>query len=394
MKADGVVRPQFRGKALKEVRDRKMAKSAADFVRGSTRNFYCWLAELKKGALPEGPPIWICGDCHYGNLGPLADASGEIQIEIRDFDQAVIGNPAHDLIRLGLSLASAARSSNLPGAATPKLLEGLIDSYERAFAPAAPNLDQPPLIRHFRKQARSSSWKSLASSTIENPKPTLPLGRKLWPVTREEHQELAALANSEEMRELATILSARKDKADVKLVDAAYWRKGCSSLGRLRYAVLLQVGSHHDDRCHCLMDIKEAAKASAPAARRATPKHQAERVVTGARQLSPALGERMRAATLMGKPVFIRELLPQDLKIEIGQLKEDEATLVASYLAIVVGKAHSRQMDAATRKGWKAELQRNRSKRLDAPTWLWRSVVELLADHERAYLEHCRSCKS
>jgi uncharacterized protein (DUF2252 family) len=33
-----------------------------------------------------------------GDLGPLADTDGEIDIEIRDLDQAVIGNPAHDLI--------------------------------------------------------------------------------------------------------------------------------------------------------------------------------------------------------------------------------------------------------------------------------------------------------
>jgi uncharacterized protein (DUF2252 family) len=27
---------------------------------------------------------------------------------------------------------------------------------------------------------------------------------------------------------------------------------------------------------------------------------------------------------------------------------------------------------------------------LEAPSWLWASVVELLALHEAAYLEHCR----
>jgi uncharacterized protein (DUF2252 family) len=32
-----------------------------------------------------------------------------------------------------------------------------------------------------------------------------------------------------------------------------------------------------------------------------------------------------------------------------------------------------------------------RTTRLDAPTWLWSSVVDLLAIHERAYLEHCRA---
>jgi uncharacterized protein (DUF2252 family) len=98
----------------------------------------------------------------------------------------------------------------------------------------------------------------------------------------------------------------------------------------------------------------------------------------------------MRAAKLMHKSNLLRELLPQDLKIEIERLTEGEALEVAHYLAAMVGKAHSRQMDAAVRKQWQADLSRNRTKTLDAPNWLWSSVVELLAEHERAYLEHCR----
>ncbi len=86
----------------------------------------------------------------------------------------------------------------------------------------------------------------------------------------------------------------------------------------------------------------------------------------------------------------MRELRPQDLKLEIDAIEIDEAVKAAGYLAAVVGKAHSRQMDYATRDSWRAELNCNRTRTLDAPTWLWRSVVELLALHERAYLEHCR----
>ena len=40
-----------------------------------------------------------------GNLGPVANPEGDVEIQIRNLDQTVIGNPAHDLIRLGLSLA-------------------------------------------------------------------------------------------------------------------------------------------------------------------------------------------------------------------------------------------------------------------------------------------------
>ena len=47
-------------------------------------------------------------------------------------------------------------------------------------------------------------------------------------------------------------------------------------------------------------------------------------------------------------------------------------------------------MDEQTRRVWTTELARNRTGALDAPSWLWTSVVELTAAHEAAYLEHCR----
>ena len=105
------VRPDERAAPLAAEQNRKMAASAQAYVRGSTKRFYDWLEDLKRTSLPDGPPSWICGDCHVGNLGPVASAAGSLAIQIRDLDQTVIGNPAHDLIRLGLSLAMAARSS-------------------------------------------------------------------------------------------------------------------------------------------------------------------------------------------------------------------------------------------------------------------------------------------
>jgi uncharacterized protein (DUF2252 family) len=120
------------------------------------------------------------------------------------------------------------------------------------------------------------------------------------------------------------------------------------------------------------------------------PQDQAVRVVAGASSLSPFLGGRMVAAHMLGISVFVRELLPQDLKLELESLTRDEAVEVAEFLAHVVGRGHARQMDAAERRTWLAELGRSRSKSLDAPSWLWNSVVELVSLHEAAYLEHCR----
>ena len=96
------------------------------------------------------------------------------------------------------------------------------------------------------------------------------------------------------------------------------------------------------------------------------------------------------AARLLDRAIVIRELMPQDLKLEIDQLSREEAVNCARYLAEVVGKAHSRQLDAATRRDFAASFKARKSAQLDAPSWLWSSVVELAATHEAAYLEHCR----
>jgi uncharacterized protein (DUF2252 family) len=139
------------------------------------------------------------------------------------------------------------------------------------------------------------------------------------------------------------------------------------------------------------MDIKEAHPSAAPRARSAAiPRNNAERVVQGARHLSPALGDRMMAATLLGHSVVLRELMPQDLKLTIDSLSREEAVDSARYLAGVVGKAHSRQMDRETRREFSKSFVGTARGKLDAPHWLWSSVVELASAHEAAYLEHCR----
>lgn len=372
-----------------------MARSAHAYVRGSTQHFYEWLTTESGQKLPDGPPIWICGDCHAGNLGPVASAEGKVEIQIRDLDQTVLGNPAHDLIRLGLSLATAARGSDLPGVTTALMLEHMIEGYEDSMKSgkvrkSAHSSKELRPIETVLKQSVKREWRHLAQERIEDVKPTIPLGDKFWPLSTEERDEIKRLFAKEKVRKLIVGLISRDDDAKIRVFDTAYWMKGCSSLGRLRYAVLLGVGPRKEHQ-FCLVDIKEAVKAAAPMAKRAEmPKDFAQRVVTGACNLSPFLGERMLAEKFLGRSVVVRELMPQDLKLEIDQLTRDEAVSAARYLAAVVGKAHARQMPFGTRRQWIAELHRNRSKTLDAPGWMWRSIVELIAEHETAYLEHCR----
>ena len=369
-------------------------------MRGNTIKFYEWLEASNGRAIPDGPPIWICGDCHVGNLGPVADAKGNVSIQIRDLDQTVIGNPAHDLIRLALSLATAARGSDLPGVTTAHIVEHMMDGYEAALGPDSDKagddnwVDAPEPVTNVLKKAFQRRWKHLAEERIEDVRPEIPLGKRFWPLSDAEKAAIQQLGASENLRHLITHIHSRHDGARLEIADAAYWVKGCSSLGRLRYAVLARLKGGGGKTEICLIDIKEAVHAAAPRAAdtegAALPENSAERVVMGARALAPALGNRMIAAEFLGKPVIVRELLPQDLKIEMEQLTRSQAAKAARYLGNVVGIAHARQMTPGDRLAWKKTLQGHRSSNLDAPPWLWTSVVDLVGAHETAYLDHCR----
>ncbi|RMS87498.1 hypothetical protein ALP59_04215 [Pseudomonas savastanoi] len=180
-------RPDTRLKSLINLRNLKMARSAHAFVRGNTAQFYEWLHSQSGRRLPSGPPVWICGDCHAGNLGPTGDSNGRIDMHIRDLDQAVIGNPAHDLVRLGLSLATAARGSDLPGVTTARMLEEMMQGYEEAFTGNDDEEpDRPAQVKAGMRSAVQRTWKHLAKERFEGTQPTIPLGKHFWQLSRAE----------------------------------------------------------------------------------------------------------------------------------------------------------------------------------------------------------------
>jgi uncharacterized protein (DUF2252 family) len=52
--------------------------------------------------------------------------------------------------------------------------------------------------------------------------------------------------------------------------------------------------------------------------------------------------------------------------------------------------AHARQMTTEQRLQWCDQLTGRQDGNLEAPSWLWRSIVDLAGAHEVGYLEHCR----
>jgi uncharacterized protein (DUF2252 family) len=274
------------------------------------------------------------------------------------------------------------------------MLETLMVGYRSALESRSSGKDgpsrPPAVIRGLLVHSLRRRWPELAQERLKASGEQIPLGKRFWPLDASEREGIAALLKTLSSEALLSDKARRGSGASIELVNGAYWMKGCSSLGRVRYAALIRSGAGKDAKSR-LVDIKEAVKAAAPRMAGAEmPRNNADRVVAGARALSPNLGDRMWAGRLGDKAVTLRELTPQDLKIELARTTPAEAAALAGYLGEVVGAAHARQMTSDQRRDWDQTLARGATRSLEAPTWLWSSVVELLGLHEAAYLEHCR----
>src|SRR5262249_10985383 len=149
-----------------------------------------------------------------------------------------------------------------PGVTTARMLEEMMNGYERAlagrFGGKAEKDHRPKLIREILDRAVHRKWRQLAEERIENVKPTIPLGKRFWALTKKERKALTQLLNSDVARQLITALKGRHGDGKIEVLDAAYWMKGCSSLGRLRYAALVGVADGEPRANNlCLVDIKE-----------------------------------------------------------------------------------------------------------------------------------------
>jgi uncharacterized protein (DUF2252 family) len=135
----------------------------------------------------------------------------------------------------------AARGSDLPGVTTAHMLDRRMDGYGSIFAGGRqPDGEvMPETVKLLMAQAASRSWQHLADERIDGIKPTIPLGKRFWPLTANERAGVDALFGTEDPHRLVTSLRSRDDSALIRVLDAAYWRKGCSSLGRMRLAVLV-----------------------------------------------------------------------------------------------------------------------------------------------------------
>lgn len=369
------------------MRAKKVADAPHAFVRANAAFFY---EHVSPKSIPAGPKIWICGDCHSENIGAVAGHDGVPTIELNDYDEAAIGEPAYDLLRLALSLHFAGRGSGLGGIETVHMVEEMLEGYGISLQRRSERLHVREIPDRFRRLLNRASAQT-HTALLDRRVPRKPhreraflLGERYWPLTKKERALIESLVTNKRVRKLVAA-SAEAHSDHVSLVDAAFRIAGTGSLGCFRAAALVHAGKHKrtpkkDDAVLRLLDIKEAGDTHVAGTRK-MPRDAAERTVEAARVLAPSLGARMTRSTLGETSVVVRDLMPQELKATLADLEREEAPSIARFLGAVVGRAHARQLDPSDARAW--------SKEACDPRWILDALPPLVGVHESGYLAHC-----
>ena len=158
------------------------------------------------------------------------------------------------------------------------------------------------------KRAVKRTSKRLLDERLGGSRKRFKLGSRFWQLAADERDAVRQLVEQEPVRRLITRLEDRDAQAPVRLVDAAFWVKGCSSLGLWRVAALVEFREPGDNKKSggsslALLDIKQAVEPSAPWAPGLNPSlAPGMRVLSGAQRLAPRSARACSRASCSSAP--------------------------------------------------------------------------------------------
>jgi uncharacterized protein (DUF2252 family) len=367
--------------------DRKNARmqvSPFSFLRGTASLYYELLAAAP--GLAKGPPGagWLVGDLHIENFGAFRraaphDDGPDVAFDLNDFDDAVQGPWYLDVLRLTTSILLASRARGLPGVAALQIARLLLDGYRETLS-SGDVPKQPRLIAKLIEQTATRTRGQLLDDR------TKLVGKHRKFVHGDRYDPLP-----EELREGAAHVLDTYSPADggprpspenLEVIDAAFRIAGTGSLGCRRIAVLTSGRGGPDGGW--IFDVKEEGAPSAEVLLGKCDLKPNVRVTTGARACLLRPPHMLGTATLAGRPMLVRRLMPQEDKLDSATLRPEEFHELAPYFGGLAARAHLRGATESPKQPWSAH---------DVDDVLMNALV-LAGWHESAYLAFCSTLKT
>ncbi len=382
----------------------RMSSSPLAYLRGAAPLFFELLAarpELASGPAGEG---WIVGDMHLENFGayrsdPLgadepasetaaSKKSRAVRFDLNDFDDAIIGPWRFDVLRLTTSLLLGGRELGANGLVALDLCDLLLDAWARSAFDKAPVPKDPPApIAALVEQVRDRSKTALLDAR------TAVTGGKRHFVRGPRYADLPAEVVNAVPAAFEGYIAGlaeedRPHKGSLEIIDCALRIAGTGSLGGLRIGVLVKGKGGPDGAW--IFDMKEQGEPSASAICGGPPAIvPAERVCTAFRACVERPALMLGSTTLRGSggttklSMFVRKLSPQEDKLNLRRLKQQDLPSLATYLGALLGSAHARAATKAPKRWAAADLALIRE-----------HSIALAGIHEAVYLELCERMRA
>ncbi len=305
---------------LLQLKYKLMRGDAFAFLRGTCHLFYeDWPT---KTPLNNAPPLWICGDLHWQNLGSYKGDNRLSYFNMNDFDEAVLAPCTWDIARLLVSLLVGAQALHIKNAQAQVLNPYVLEVYTKELRKGhIRNVEEDKasgLVRELLFQVKTRNQKALLDDR------TVLTARKRKLVLDGKR----AVAVSEEERTAVTAMveqwgSKQAQPQFFHVLDVAHRIAGVGSLGVERYVVLVE-GKGSPDH-NLLLDLKAEQSSSLRSYVQPPQPHwhnEAERAVTVQHWVQGVPPAFLSFVEGTGKWYVLRELQPSADKINTQSLQE------------------------------------------------------------------------
>lgn len=334
---------RFRGRYDEPLRRKieRMASSSLEFLRGSMCLFARDVLDRKAGLDPEmggllpveGP---IVGDLHCENFGTFKAEDGAVRFDLNDFDEATRGNLALDAVRGAASLLLLAWER---GAGNPAALQ-VAEAFARAWAGGLSGGSRTGLpvagaVRRILRRVEKVKRTRFIEGVTR-----LKGGRRT--IVRNDHLfDLRPVHRGQALRLLADYRRRVKGGDFFAAEDVCGRIAGCGSLGKLRYAVLVQ-GEGSREAKNIVLEFKEAIPPSYPG-KKGGGRGRAE-AIAGLQRAMQVSTDRHFGIAVDGEASFlVHEIGPRNERLHWGEVRgEPEMADVAALQGALLARGQRR----------------------------------------------------
>ncbi len=303
---------------LLAIKYQKMRNAPFDFFRGTCHLFY---EDLKYSSLNDAPAIWICGDLHLQNFGIYRGKDGHTYFDIDDFDEGLLAPVLWDAARFLVSVQLAFPKDKVSDHLTKVYLDAYLKTLAKRQMSSIEMAEAPAGLKDIMQKCEQNSRANLLNDWTSVTKDV----RRF----RTDLSKLRAVGEAD-YEQAATLLKnwsvSQPEPNAYTVLDVVSRLSGLGSMGVDRYLILIEgSGSPNGNR---LIELKQRLHPTGEDFIQQPPptwKNDAERVVRLQSELQ-AVPPAPLVALAQGEKAFtLRELYPEDEKIDLKDFKRDDA---------------------------------------------------------------------